>query len=223
MKWCDLIKRYSLFIVGLFIASMGVAFSTKAGLGTSPVASVPYSVSLVSSFLSFGGWLNLFSVIQIIVQVAVQKAKCNYVEIAIQTLLAFVYGYLTNLSVWLIRGLNVTGYPMSFIAMLAGCVILSFGIWIQFKGGVAMLPGEAMNRAISKASGKKYENIKILFDVLYIVVSALICLIFLGKLEGVREGSIIAAIAVGTIIKVYNKIFDAIKNRVNTNRHRSAD
>ena len=51
----ELIRRYFLFLVGLFIASMGVAFSTKAGLGTSPVASVPYSVSLVSDRLSFVG------------------------------------------------------------------------------------------------------------------------------------------------------------------------
>lgn len=98
-----IIKGCGPFIIGLFIASMGVAFSTKAGLGTSPVASVPYSISLVSSLLSFGGWLNLFSVVQIITQVAVLKGKCNYTEIAIQTVLAFVYGYLTNLSVWLIR------------------------------------------------------------------------------------------------------------------------
>ena len=58
----EIINRYALFLIGLFIASMGVAFSTKAGFGTSPVASVPYSVSLVSKLLSFGGWLNLLSV-----------------------------------------------------------------------------------------------------------------------------------------------------------------
>ena len=34
----NIIGRYTLFLIGLFIASMGVAFSTKAGLGTSPVA-----------------------------------------------------------------------------------------------------------------------------------------------------------------------------------------
>lgn len=206
-----IIKGYGLFIVGLFIASMGVAFSTKAGLGTSPVASVPYSISLVSSLLSFGGWLNLLSVIQIITQVAVLKGKCNYTEIAIQTVLAFVYGYLTNLSVWLIRGIAVTGYPMQFLFMLLGCAILALGIWIQLKGGVAMLPGEAMNRAISKVSGKRYENVKIFFDILYIVISALICMVFLGTLQGVREGSIIAAVLVGSIIKVYNRIFDKVR------------
>ena len=207
-----IIKGYGLFIIGLFIASMGVAFSTKAGLGTSPVASVPYSISLVSSLLSFGGWLNLLSVVQIITQVAVLKGKCNYTEIAIQTVLAFAYGYLTNLSVWLIRDIAVTGYLMQFLFMLLGCAILALGIWIQLKGGVAMLPGEAMNRAISKVSGKRYENVKIFFDILYIVISALICLVFLGRLQGVREGSIIAAVLVGSIIKVYNRIFDKVRS-----------
>ena len=206
----DLIQRYLLFLSGLFIASMGVAFSTKAGLGTSPVASVPYSVSLVSSLFTFGGWLNLLSITQITAQIIILKGKCNYVEIAIQTVLAFVYGYLTNLSCYLIRGIEVNTYPMQFLFMLLGCVILALGIWIQFKGAVAMLPGEAMNRAISKVTGKRYENIKIFFDILYIAVSAVICLIFLGKLQGVREGSIIAAILVGTIIKGYNKGFDII-------------
>ncbi|MBR1393252.1 MAG: hypothetical protein IJ561_09330 [Ruminococcus sp.] len=212
-KAADLTKRYALFLIGLFIASMGVAFSTKAGLGTSPVASVPYSVSLVSKLLTFGGWLNLLSVIQIITQVAVLRGKCNYGEIAVQTVLAFVYGYLTNLSVWLIRGISVTSYPMQLVFMLLGCVILALGIWIQFKGGVAMLPGEAMNRAISKVSGKRYENIKIFFDIFYIAVSAVICLVFLGRLEGVREGSIVAALAVGSIITLFNRAFDRLTKK----------
>ena len=206
----DLIRRYVLFLVGLFIASMGVAFSAKAGLGTSPVASVPYSVSLVSSLLSFGGWLNLLSVIQIVIQMIILKGKCNYPEIAIQTALAFAYGYLTDFSCWLIRSISVSGYLMQFVFMLIGCIILSFGIWIQFKGGVAMLPGEAMNRAISKITGRKYENVKIFFDLFYIAVAALICLVFLGKLKGVREGSIIAALAVGSMIKLLNRCFNRL-------------
>ena len=202
--------RYGLFLAGLFIASLGVAFSTKAGLGTSPVASVPYSVSLVSPLLSFGSWLNLLSLVQVIVQVAVLKGKCNYIEIAVQTVLAFVYGYLTDFSCGLIRDITVTGYPMQFLFMLLGCVILAFGIWVQFKGGVAMLPGEAMNRAVSKVTGRKYENVKIAFDVFYIAAAAVICLVFLGGLKGVREGSVIAALAVGSIIKLFNRIYSRL-------------
>lgn len=212
-KHADLIKRYTLFLIGLFIASMGVAFSTKAGLGTSPVASVPYSVSLVSGLFTFGGWLNLLSVIQIATQVAVLKGKCNYAEIAVQTVLAFVYGYLTDLSCAIIKGIEVKSYPAQFIFMLLGCIILALGIWIQLKGAVAMLPGEAMNRAIAKVTEKRYENVKIFFDILYIAISAVICLIFVGKLSGVREGSVIAAFAVGNIIKGYNFAFDKLAAR----------
>lgn len=206
-----IIRQYALFLIGLFIASMGVAFSTKAGLGTSPVASLPYSVSLVSSLLSFGGWLNVLSVLQIAVQVILLRKKCKPLEIAVQTVLAFVYGYLTNLSCFLIRDIAVNAYWQQLLYMLLGCVVLAFGIWLQFKGGVAMLPGEAMNRAISQVTGKRYENIKILFDVIYIALSAVVCLVFLGRLEGVREGSVIAAVAVGLLIKLYNKAFEKLK------------
>ena len=209
----DLGKRYLLFLIGLFIAAMGVAFSTKAGLGTSPVASVPYSCSLVSGLFTFGGWLNLWSVLQITTQVLVMKGKCNYIEIAIQTALAFVYGYLTNFACWLVRDLTADTYPVQMAYMIAGCFILALGIWVQFKGGVAMLPGEAMNRAIAQAAGKRYENIKIFFDVVYIALSAVICLVFLGRLEGVREGSIIPALVIGTIIKGYNALFDRLAGK----------
>ena len=186
------IKQYVLFLVGLFIAALGVAFSTKAGLGTSPVASVPYSVSLVNQSLSFGGWMIIMSLVQILVQVVV----------------AFVYGSLTDFCCGLLRNLNPVSYPARFALMLVGCVVLGLGIWIQYKGGVAMLAGEAMNRAISQVTGKRYENIKIFFDVFYIVLSGIISLVFLGKFAGVREGSIIAALLIGNIIKCYNNLYN---------------
>ncbi len=204
------VKKYALFLIGLFIAAMGVALSTKAGLGTSPVASVPYSISLLNHALSFGWWLNLWSVLQILVQVVLLRGKCNPVEIIIQTVLAFVYGYMTDFSCMLIDGIQADTYALQFGVMMLSCLVLGLGIWIQFKGGVAMLPGEAMNRAISEVTGKRYENIKIFFDVLYIAAAVVICFIFIGKPEGVREGSIIAALLIGNIIKIYNRLFDRL-------------
>lgn len=209
----NIVFRYTLFLIGLFIASMGVALSTKAGLGTSPVASVPYSVSLLSDLLSFGGWLNLWSVIQISIQVILLRSKCNPIEIVIQTILAFAYGYMTNFSVSLLGGITADTYAIQLLLMCLSCIVLAFGIWLQFKGGVAMLPGEAMNRAISTVTGKKYENVKIFFDIFYILVSVAICMIAFGKMLGVREGSIFAAIVIGNIIKLYNRIFDNIRKR----------
>ena len=212
------IKNYVLFLVGLFIASMGVALSTKAGLGTSPVAAVPYSVSIVNHALTFGWWLNIWSLLQVAVQVILLRKKCKPVEIIIQAVLALVYGYMTDFSCKLIDGIQANTYLSQFLWMALGCFVLALGIWIQLKGGVAMLPGEAMNRAISQVSGKRYKNIKILFDVLYIVAAAVISFLTTGKLQGVREGSIIAAVVVGNIIKLYSLIFNKLTKKSSKNQ-----
>ena len=207
------IKRYGIFLIGLFVASLGVAFSTKADLGTSPVASVPYSVSLVNHALTFGWWLNVLSLMQITVQVALLRKRCRPLEIVIQTAVAFLYGYLTDFSCQLLNNVQPITYMARFAVMLVGCVVLALGIWIQYKGGVAMMPGEAMNRAVSIVTGKRYENVKVLFDVLYILIATVICLVFLGKLSGVREGSVIAALLVGNVIKGYNWAFDRLTGK----------
>lgn len=135
-----------LFLIGLFVASMGVALSTKAGLGTSPVASVPYSISLINHTLTFGWWLNMWSLAQVAVQVILLRSKCKPVDIIIQIVLFFIYGYLTDFSCMLIQG-------------------------------------------IQAGHEKRYENVKIFFDILYIA----------------------AAVVVGSIIKIYNFIFDTAK------------
>ena len=42
----ETLKRYLIFLVGLFVNSLGVSLITKANLGTSPISSIPYVLSL---------------------------------------------------------------------------------------------------------------------------------------------------------------------------------
>ena len=56
----ELAKRYFIFILGLFVNSVGVALITKADLGTSPISSIPYTLSL--SFVpTIGQFTIIFS------------------------------------------------------------------------------------------------------------------------------------------------------------------
>lgn len=41
----NLIKRLSMYLVGLFIMTIGIALSVKSNLGVSPVSSIPYSMT----------------------------------------------------------------------------------------------------------------------------------------------------------------------------------
>lgn len=40
------LKRYLIFLAGLFINALGVSLITLADLGTSPISSIPYVLSL---------------------------------------------------------------------------------------------------------------------------------------------------------------------------------
>lgn len=40
-------RRYLIFLIGLVLTAFGVAIVTKGVLGTSPIAAIPYSLSLV--------------------------------------------------------------------------------------------------------------------------------------------------------------------------------
>ena len=43
--------RYFLFLLGIFTISLGIAFATRSGLGTLPLSSLPYALSIISSLL----------------------------------------------------------------------------------------------------------------------------------------------------------------------------
>ena len=47
----DLIKRYLVLCAGLLIMAFDVAFSIRASLGTSPISSFPYVISVCTSYL----------------------------------------------------------------------------------------------------------------------------------------------------------------------------
>lgn len=47
----ELIRRYLFFILGLYVNSLGISLITKAELGTSPISSIPYTLSIGFPFL----------------------------------------------------------------------------------------------------------------------------------------------------------------------------
>ncbi len=207
-------RRYVFLLLGLMICSFGVAFTTRAGLGTSPVSSIPYSLSLAIPTLSFGSVLVLFCYFQIIVQLVLLRRQCVISELIIQAVLAFVYGYLTDFSMFLLRNVKFDTYIQRLIFFIVGCLILAFGVYMELVGDVAMLSGDAFIKAIAQVCKKPYSNVKVATDFTMSVLAGIICLVSLGKLEGVREGTIIAAFLVGFIIKLYQKIFKKAEKRL---------
>ena len=66
------LKRYIIFLIGLFINSLGVSLITKANLGTSPISSIPYVLSL-NFPLTLGNFTIIFSLLLIFLQLLILR------------------------------------------------------------------------------------------------------------------------------------------------------
>lgn len=97
-------------------------------------------------------------------------------------------------------------YPAKFLYLLAGCVILGFGVYLEVLADVVMLPGESFVRAIVFCFQTDIGITKIFFDSGMTILAALLSLLLAHKLTGVREGTILAALLVGFIARFFGKL-----------------
>ena len=97
-----ILKRYLLLLVGLSIMAFGVAFSIKASLGTSPISSVPYVVSLFTP-LTVGTATITMHCVFILLQILILRKNYHPIQL-MQLPVAFFFGYLTDFGVWAVQG-----------------------------------------------------------------------------------------------------------------------
>ena len=69
----EILKKWFYFVIGVLINSFGIALITKGALGTSPISSVPYVLSLQFSSFSFGMTTFLINSIFILIQIVLLK------------------------------------------------------------------------------------------------------------------------------------------------------
>ena len=197
------LKRYIVFLIGLFINSLGVSLITKADLGTSPISSIPYVLSL-NFPLTLGQFTIAFSLLLILIQLVILRRNFK-AEHLLQIPISILFGYFIDLTMVILFFVDPQTYLSSVIHLLIGCVILGFGVYTEVLADVAMLPGESFVRAVSSTWKTEFGSTKVAFDVSLTVIAAVLSLIFSHRLDGGREGTIIAALLVGFIARLFGR------------------
>lgn len=198
-------KRYLLLLAGLSIMAFGVAFSIKASLGTSPISSVPYVVSLFTP-LTVGTATIVMHCVFILLQILILRRNYHPIQL-MQLPVAFFFGYLTDFGVWAVQGVRCSTYWQQWIVCLIGILLVAVGVSLEVKAGVVVLAGEGVVLAICKVLPKiKFGYMKVGFDVTLVVIACILSLVFTGRLQGVREGTVAAALLVGLIAKQIGKL-----------------
>ena len=200
-----IIKRYLLLLAGLAVMAFGVAFSIKASLGTSPISSVPYVVSLFTP-LTVGTATITMHCVFILLQILILRKNYHPIQL-MQLPVAIFFGYLTDFGVWAVQGISWDTYWQQWIICLIGILLVSVGVSLEVKAGVVVLAGEGVVLAVCKVLPKvKFGYMKVGFDVTLVVIACILSIVFTGRLQGVREGTVAAALLVGLIAKQLGKL-----------------
>ena len=205
----ELIKRYIFLLVGLFVNGLGVSFITKAGLGTSPITSIPYTLSL--GFTPTVGMFTLvFNIFLVILQVILLRRNFQLQNL-LQLPIIALFSFFIDLTMSLLGFMQPETYAMKVVSLIVGCLILGFGVFMEMVANVAMLPGEATVRAVSDVFSTDFGKTKIAFDSSMTIIAAILSFIMFKHLDGVHEGTFVAAILVGFIARLFKKYIGGIE------------
>lgn len=206
MQKIEILKRYTLFIISLFFAALGVAFTKRGELGVSPISSVANVLSFKFPVLSMGNWLIVWNCILIIGQIIILRKNFRPLQL-LQIPLSFLFGWFTDLGMRICGLITVNTYLIRLGFVVIGVAILGFGISLAVIANVIMNSGEAFVKAVADTAKKNFGNVKIAFDIFCVALSVILSLIFFDfTVVGTREGTIISAFLTGIFVKRFTKI-----------------
>lgn len=207
MSKAELVRRYVLFLFGLFVNSLGIALTTRANLGTSPITSVPYVLSIRFP-PSLGMFTLFFSLLLIAIQLIILGKRFPK-QFLLQLPVIPIFSVFIDLSMALFWFVDPQTYPAKVCSLLLGCLVLGFGVFIEVAANVVMLPGECTVKAISTRWNTNFGKTKVAVDVIMAATAAVLVLLLFHTLTGVREGTFISALLVGTIARLFGRLIGA--------------
>jgi len=196
-------RRGILFIVGLMLAGFGVALSTRPELGTSPVSSLPYVTTLMIPW-TLGLATIVINLFFVLGQMAILRRRYRLAQLG-QLPTLFAFGFFIDLGMGLSSFYIPEFYPLRLLETVAGCAFLAAGISCQLLADVSIMPGDGFVKTVSEEYGITFGTVKICFDVSIVLLAVAASLVFSRTVAGVREGTLVAAILVGLLIKAFRK------------------
>ena len=178
------IKRSNelLWLMGIIFVALGVALCNKADLGVSMIAAPAFVVSealqSISGFFSPGTTeYMLQGAILILMCVLVRRFDWRF-------LLAFVvamgYGYILDLFIWIISGIQVNTALGSWITLLIGDCVTAFGVACFFRTDMPLLVYELFVAETANKFNIKIPRMKFFFDMSLLVISIVLAFSLFG-------------------------------------------
>jgi uncharacterized protein len=192
-------KRYLLFICGLFFVALGISCIIKSMLGTAPISSAPYILSLRYP-VSLGIFTFIVNMVFLLVQIMILRRQFQYIQL-LQIPMTGIFGCFIDLTMFLLSMVTPEMYISRFVIMLLGICSMALGIALEMIGNVVILPGEGIVNAIATHWHFDFGNTKTCFDTSIIFFAGFLSWMYFGEVRGIREGTLISAFLTGSIAR----------------------
>ena len=202
MKTSDnLVKRILFCAVGMFFYASGVAFTKNCNMGISPIVSVAYVLSLLLP-VSMGWCTTIVNFVFFGIQKALLKDEYPLWMMGAQLLMSVIFSIYIDAAAVVWRFVQPSVYPLRLATFIFGCLVLAIGVVMVVTAHFVVLPAEGTVNALVKATKMKFGNAKILFDGSMVTTTLIISLAAFHSVKGIREGTLIAILLVGTFSKM---------------------
>lgn len=205
-----MIRRICLFVGGLFIMSVGVAFSITSTLGTTPISSISYALALITN-IDIGITTFLFNAMLILIQFLILRSKFHKRRL-LQLINCVLFGYFTDVALYLVSFIPFEHtIPFYALYIILSIILIALGIFIYMPANIAPLPGEGCVEAIAIVTGWRFSTVKIGFDATNVAIALVMCGLWYTNVFGaVYVGTVISAFMIGYTLRQINNLYARI-------------
>ena len=197
-----LAARLAIYCLGLLILAFGIALAVNSNLGVSPVSSLPYVVSQIVG-ISLGTCTILVYICYILLQMVISRKFQP--ALLLQLVFSTIFGWFVDGAKWVLGDFCLPGYLGQLVMLAASILLIGFSLVLYIDVQLAPMPAEGLVGCLSEKLHKPFSSMKTLVDCSSVLIGAVLSLVFLGKLVGIREGTILTALLVGKMMGLLRK------------------
>lgn len=182
----NVILRYTVASIGLFMIAFAIALAIKSNLGTAPLSCMAYVLNLDMPQISVGTFTFLVNMLYILVQLAVLRRRFKPGHL-MQVVASIVFGYMIDASLWMIGWMEPAGFGVRLLLIVAAAAITALGTSIEVAANAWMVSAEMTVSAFSQVYDKPFGKVKMVMDSSVVVISAILAFFFFGNPFGSGE------------------------------------
>ena len=204
--------RVLIYCFALLLMALGVALSVNSNLGVSPVNSLPYVISQIIG-VKMGTCVTAVFCSYIVMQILILRKEFNPINL-LQIVFSTIFGYFVDFAKMLVGDFAIPTYFGQLTMLAISIVLIALGVLMYMDVQLVPMPMEGLSSCIAKKLNKPFPTMKTVIDCVVVLSGVVLCFVFLGRLDGIREGTIITAIVTGKLIAVFKKPLSPILSKI---------